>query len=169
MSSGLLSGVLPSQRFMRRRFLDEMLMSRKVSKPMFKRSESLSPSWPQGSCEITGQSFLGQDVKTDDGCCLTASWDWSQWKTISFLHIDRQDDHYHHGVLVFAPFNFPAQEQTEELKKRVTVLESQLRKSEAARKGFEMSTGKLLSFVEVNDEKTDVLSVLLTKLLSINL
>ncbi|KAF6715214.1 Syntaxin-binding protein 4 [Oryzias melastigma] len=39
-------------------------------------------------------------------------------------------------------------EQTEELKRRVTVLESQLRKSEAARKGFEMSTGKLLSFVE---------------------
>uniref|UniRef100_A0A3P9JBA4 Syntaxin binding protein 4 n=1 Tax=Oryzias latipes TaxID=8090 RepID=A0A3P9JBA4_ORYLA len=41
-----------------------------------------------------------------------------------------------------------SKEQTEELKKRVTVLESQLRKSEAARKGFEMSTGKLLSFVE---------------------
>nr|XP_040032322.1 syntaxin-binding protein 4 isoform X1 [Gasterosteus aculeatus aculeatus] len=36
----------------------------------------------------------------------------------------------------------------EELKKRVAVLECQLRKSEAAKKGFEMSTGKLLSFVE---------------------
>uniref|UniRef100_A0A3Q0T7C9 Syntaxin binding protein 4 n=1 Tax=Amphilophus citrinellus TaxID=61819 RepID=A0A3Q0T7C9_AMPCI len=42
------------------------------------------------------------------------------------------------------------QEETEELKKRVAVLECQLRKSEAAKKGFEMSTGKLLSFVEVN-------------------
>lgn len=39
-------------------------------------------------------------------------------------------------------------EETEELKKRVAVLECQLRKSEAAKKGFEMSTGKLLSFVE---------------------
>lgn len=38
----------------------------------------------------------------------------------------------------------------DELKKRVAVLECQLRKSEAAKKGFEMSTGKLLSFVEVN-------------------
>ncbi|KAF3704019.1 Syntaxin-binding protein 4 Syntaxin 4-interacting protein [Channa argus] len=40
------------------------------------------------------------------------------------------------------------QEETEELKKRMAVLECQLRKSEAAKKGFEMSTGKLLSFVE---------------------
>ncbi|XP_044034988.1 syntaxin-binding protein 4 isoform X3 [Siniperca chuatsi] len=39
-------------------------------------------------------------------------------------------------------------EETEELKKRVAVLECQLRKSEVAKKGFEMSTGKLLSFVE---------------------
>ncbi|XP_076616297.1 syntaxin-binding protein 4 isoform X3 [Chaetodon auriga] len=39
-------------------------------------------------------------------------------------------------------------EETDELKKRVAVLECQLRKSEAAKKGFEMSTGKLLSFVE---------------------
>ncbi|XP_067345099.1 syntaxin-binding protein 4 isoform X2 [Channa argus] len=39
-------------------------------------------------------------------------------------------------------------EETEELKKRMAVLECQLRKSEAAKKGFEMSTGKLLSFVE---------------------
>ncbi|XP_029383883.1 syntaxin-binding protein 4 isoform X2 [Echeneis naucrates] len=38
--------------------------------------------------------------------------------------------------------------ETEELKKKVAVLECQLRKSEAAKKGFEMSTGKLLSFVE---------------------
>lgn len=43
------------------------------------------------------------------------------------------------------------QEETEELKKRVAVLECQLRKSEAAKKSFEMSTGKLLSFVEVNN------------------
>ncbi|KAM6964559.1 syntaxin-binding protein 4 isoform 1-T1 [Tautogolabrus adspersus] len=39
-------------------------------------------------------------------------------------------------------------EETEELKKRVAVLECQLRKSEAGKMGFEMSTGKLLSFVE---------------------
>ncbi|XP_045924826.1 syntaxin-binding protein 4 [Micropterus dolomieu] len=39
-------------------------------------------------------------------------------------------------------------EETEELKKRVAVLECQLRKSEVAKRGFEMSTGKLLSFVE---------------------
>ncbi|XP_072230036.1 syntaxin-binding protein 4 [Leuresthes tenuis] len=39
-------------------------------------------------------------------------------------------------------------EEAEELKKRVAVLECQLRKSETARKGFEMSTEKLLSFVE---------------------
>ncbi|XP_041818770.1 syntaxin-binding protein 4 isoform X1 [Chelmon rostratus] len=39
-------------------------------------------------------------------------------------------------------------EEMDELKKRVAVLECQLRKSDAAKKGFEMSTGKLLSFVE---------------------
>lgn len=39
-------------------------------------------------------------------------------------------------------------EESEELKKKVAVLECQLRKSEVAKKGFEMSTGKLLSFVE---------------------
>ncbi|XP_036938281.1 syntaxin-binding protein 4-like isoform X1 [Acanthopagrus latus] len=39
-------------------------------------------------------------------------------------------------------------EETDELKKKVAVLECQLRKSETAKKGFEMSTGKLLSFVE---------------------
>ncbi|TKS89314.1 Syntaxin-binding protein 4 [Collichthys lucidus] len=44
-----------------------------------------------------------------------------------------------------APTN---KEETDELKKRVAVLECQLRKSEATKKGFEMSTGKLLSFVE---------------------
>ncbi|XP_067432358.1 syntaxin-binding protein 4 isoform X2 [Thunnus thynnus] len=44
-----------------------------------------------------------------------------------------------------APAN---KEETDELKKRVAVLECQLRKSEAAKKGFEISTGKLLSFVE---------------------
>ncbi|KAM7381071.1 hypothetical protein PAMA_012080 [Pampus argenteus] len=42
----------------------------------------------------------------------------------------------------------PTKEETEELKKRVAVLECQLRKSEAGKKGFEISTGKLLSFVE---------------------
>ncbi|KAM3859667.1 syntaxin-binding protein 4 [Diretmus argenteus] len=41
-----------------------------------------------------------------------------------------------------------AKEETEELKKRVAVLECQLRKSEGAKKGFEVSTGKLLKFVE---------------------
>ncbi|TMS22710.1 Syntaxin-binding protein 4 [Larimichthys crocea] len=41
-------------------------------------------------------------------------------------------------------------EETDELKKRVAVLECQLRKSEATKKGFEMSTGKLLSFVEAS-------------------
>ncbi|KAM9838124.1 LOW QUALITY PROTEIN: syntaxin-binding protein 4 [Aulostomus maculatus] len=39
-------------------------------------------------------------------------------------------------------------EEPEDLKKKVAVLECQLRKSEAAKKGFEISTGKLLSFVE---------------------
>ncbi|XP_026171813.1 syntaxin-binding protein 4 isoform X2 [Mastacembelus armatus] len=39
-------------------------------------------------------------------------------------------------------------EELEELKRRAAVLECQLRKSEATKKGFEMSTGKLLSFVE---------------------
>ncbi|KAL6475443.1 hypothetical protein MHYP_G00164830 [Metynnis hypsauchen] len=41
----------------------------------------------------------------------------------------------------------PKEEQ--ELKKRIALLECQLRKSEAARKGFEVSTGKLMRFVEV--------------------
>ncbi|XP_054899083.1 syntaxin-binding protein 4 isoform X1 [Poeciliopsis prolifica] len=39
-------------------------------------------------------------------------------------------------------------EEADELKKKVAILECQLRKSETAKKGFEMSTGKLLSFVE---------------------
>lgn len=47
------------------------------------------------------------------------------------------------------------QDDEEELKKRVAVLECQLRKSEAAKKGFEMSTGKLLSFVEVKRSSLD--------------
>lgn len=50
---------------------------------------------------------------------------------------------------------FGSQEETDELKKRVAVLECQLRKSEATKKGFEMSTGKLLSFVEVNTKPGD--------------
>ncbi|XP_030196586.1 syntaxin-binding protein 4 isoform X1 [Gadus morhua] len=44
------------------------------------------------------------------------------------------------------PFN--PKEEAEELKKRVAVLECQLRKSEGAKKSFELSTGKLLNFVE---------------------
>uniref|UniRef100_A0A4W5QM47 Uncharacterized protein n=1 Tax=Hucho hucho TaxID=62062 RepID=A0A4W5QM47_9TELE len=40
------------------------------------------------------------------------------------------------------------QDETEELKKRVAVLECQLRKNEEAKKGFELSMGKLLNFVE---------------------
>ncbi|XP_062234781.1 uncharacterized protein stxbp4 [Platichthys flesus] len=40
------------------------------------------------------------------------------------------------------------QEETDELKKKVSVLECQLRKSEASKKSSELSTGKLLSFVE---------------------
>ncbi|XP_052467681.1 syntaxin-binding protein 4-like isoform X1 [Carassius gibelio] len=39
-------------------------------------------------------------------------------------------------------------EDLQDLKKRISVLECQLRKSETARKGFEVSTGKLLQFVE---------------------
>ncbi|XP_038130341.1 syntaxin-binding protein 4 [Cyprinodon tularosa] len=39
-------------------------------------------------------------------------------------------------------------EESEELRKKVAILECQLRKSEAANQGLEMSTGKLLSFVE---------------------
>ncbi|XP_073684573.1 syntaxin-binding protein 4 [Garra rufa] len=39
-------------------------------------------------------------------------------------------------------------EDLQDLKKRVSVLECQLRKSETAKKGFEVSTGKLLQFVE---------------------
>lgn len=36
------------------------------------------------------------------------------------------------------------------MKKKIAILECQLRKSETARKKCEMSAGKLLSFVEVN-------------------
>ncbi|KAJ8399979.1 hypothetical protein AAFF_G00407090 [Aldrovandia affinis] len=42
-----------------------------------------------------------------------------------------------------------AKEETQDLKKRIAVLECQLRKSETAKKGFEVSTGKLLQFVEI--------------------
>lgn len=35
------------------------------------------------------------------------------------------------------------------MKKRIALLECQLLKSEVAKKGFEISTGKLLHFVEV--------------------
>lgn len=43
---------------------------------------------------------------------------------------------------------FP-QESIHDLRKRVTVLDCQLRKSESARKTFEVATEKLLQFVEV--------------------
>ncbi|XP_066519320.1 syntaxin-binding protein 4 isoform X2 [Hoplias malabaricus] len=39
--------------------------------------------------------------------------------------------------------------EEQELRKRIALLECQLRKSEAVKKGFEVSTGKLLRFVEV--------------------
>lgn len=51
-------------------------------------------------------------------------------------------------------YSFIHQEETEELKKRLVVLENQLRKSEATKKGFEISTAKLLSFVEVKLSQT---------------
>lgn len=54
-------------------------------------------------------------------------------------------------VLLF----FQSQEEMDELKKKVAVLECQLRKSETAKKSFEMSTGKLLSFVEVMSHSED--------------
>ncbi|XP_034049200.1 syntaxin-binding protein 4 isoform X4 [Thalassophryne amazonica] len=41
-----------------------------------------------------------------------------------------------------------SQDETEELKKRIAVLECQLRKSEGTQKSFEISVAKLLSFVE---------------------
>ncbi|CAF90986.1 unnamed protein product [Tetraodon nigroviridis] len=41
------------------------------------------------------------------------------------------------------------QEDKDELKKKIAILECQLRKSETARKRFETAAGKLLSFVEV--------------------
>lgn len=47
------------------------------------------------------------------------------------------------------------QEEADELRKKVAVLECQLRKSEAAKKSFEMSTLKLLSFVEVTSHGDD--------------
>ncbi|XP_062447609.1 syntaxin-binding protein 4 isoform X2 [Rhea pennata] len=43
-------------------------------------------------------------------------------------------------------------ENIQDLRKRVTVLDCQLRKSESARKTFEVTTGKLLQFVEVVHE-----------------
>jgi hypothetical protein len=54
-------------------------------------------------------------------------------------------------ILWSSPSSSPLvmQEEAEELKKRVAVLECQLRKSEGAKKSFELSTGKLLNFVEV--------------------
>ncbi|KAM6951180.1 syntaxin-binding protein 4 [Aplochiton taeniatus] len=41
-----------------------------------------------------------------------------------------------------------AKEDTNDLRKRMAVLECQLRKSEGTKKGYEISTGKLLNFVE---------------------
>lgn len=42
-----------------------------------------------------------------------------------------------------------SQDNIQDLRKRVTVLDCQLRKSESARKTFEVATEKLLQFVEV--------------------
>lgn len=44
---------------------------------------------------------------------------------------------------------YPSQDNIQDLRKRVTVLDCQLRKSESARKTFEVATEKLLQFVEV--------------------
>lgn len=41
------------------------------------------------------------------------------------------------------------QDNIQDLRKRVTVLDCQLRKSESARKTFEVATEKLLQFIEV--------------------
>jgi len=41
------------------------------------------------------------------------------------------------------------QDDLQNMKKRISVLECQLRKSETVKKDFETSTGKLLQFVEV--------------------
>ncbi|NXI45990.1 STXB4 protein, partial [Galbula dea] len=46
----------------------------------------------------------------------------------------------------------PAKDNIQDLRKRVTVLDCQLRKSESARKTFEVTTEKLLQFVEVVHE-----------------
>ncbi|KAJ8013460.1 hypothetical protein DPEC_G00030020 [Dallia pectoralis] len=45
--------------------------------------------------------------------------------------------------------NTVKQDQVEELKKKMFVLECQLRKNKLAKKGLEVSTGKLLNFVEI--------------------
>ncbi|KAL4648144.1 syntaxin-binding protein 4 isoform X1 [Arapaima gigas] len=42
-----------------------------------------------------------------------------------------------------------AKEETQELKRRMTALEGQLRRSESAKKDFEVSAGKLLHFLEI--------------------
>lgn len=44
---------------------------------------------------------------------------------------------------------YPSQDNIQDLRKRVTVLDCQLRKSESARKTFEVATEKLLQFIEV--------------------
>lgn len=41
------------------------------------------------------------------------------------------------------------QDDLQDLRKRISVLECQLRKSESVKKDFETTTGKLLQFVEV--------------------
>lgn len=47
-------------------------------------------------------------------------------------------------------FLFSVQDNVQDLKRRITVLDCQLRKSEMTRKAFEVSTEKLLQFVEVS-------------------
>ncbi|XP_060059751.1 syntaxin-binding protein 4 isoform X4 [Erinaceus europaeus] len=51
-----------------------------------------------------------------------------------------------------ADYSDQNKESVQELRKRITVLDCQLRKSETARKTFETSTGKLLHFVEAIQE-----------------
>lgn len=56
-----------------------------------------------------------------------------------------------HGrkIIRIKALKYFSQENIHDLRKRVTVLDCQLRKSESARKTFEVATEKLLQFVEV--------------------
>lgn len=52
-------------------------------------------------------------------------------------------------IIRIKALKYLSQENIQDLRKRVTVLDCQLRKSESARKTFEVATEKLLQFVEV--------------------